>query len=216
MDTETYSEMKCKYLLRLIFCCLANGCNCLVQLLDISPQIVARCVQLGAVDGLASVITHCMETIGESMAENMMIIRECIKALRMISLEDPTRVLKSNCLEVIFNFINFDEDNITRKYVFEIVHNISRAAATEEEFRATLLPIIPFITEQLRQTGTEELKERGEKLSTVLLSITEHFRTFLHPIENFEKISALFEELHNNGTISMMIDSLGEFAQWKQ
>jgi len=72
-------------------------------------------------------------------------IRECIKALRMVSLEDPVRVLKAKCLPVVINFIQFTDDGQTQKSCVEIIHNVSRAPATEQEFRESILPVLPDI-----------------------------------------------------------------------
>ena len=93
------------------------------------------------------------------------------------------------------------------------MHQISRSSFNEQEFRDTLLPILPILTELLSQTGSDELKARGEKLSTSVYAIIEQFRNFLHPIDDFEKISTLFEEL--NQPVIMMIESLEKFAKWK-
>jgi hypothetical protein len=66
------------------------------------------------------------------------------------------------------------------------------------------------------QAHTEQEMSRSEKVSRVLYSVAESFRVFLHPIENFDKIGSLLEEMADTGLVEGLVKSLGDFSAFRR
>jgi hypothetical protein len=56
---------------------------------------------------------------------------------------------------------------------------------------------------------------RAEKISKIIYSISDSFRTFLHPLTAFDKVSELLNEFKARGLIAVICENLRTFASWR-
>jgi hypothetical protein len=68
----------------------------------------------------------------------------------------------------------------------------------------------------LMPSHTDQETARAEKVSKVLFSVAESFRIFLHPIDNFDKIGSLLEEMAASGLVDGLVKSLGDFSAYRR
>jgi hypothetical protein len=109
--------------------------SCVINLIDVHPQLVGRIVGHGAVEAFVDMLREYI-AIYDIEGAGL-----CIKALKAISLEDPGRVLRSKCLKSILDIIDFS-DAITQNYIVDCLVNVSRSSNSEQEFRDCILPCL--------------------------------------------------------------------------
>lgn len=110
--------------------------QCLTNLMDIFANICNSIVNHGGVKALCDVLERSAGFIDLNEA--------CIKAFEKISVENPASILTSGALCLCLNMMDFFE-HTTQKRIIQILLNISRHAASEQDFDDFILPIIPVL-----------------------------------------------------------------------
>ena len=110
--------------------------QCLTNLMDIFANICNSVVNHGGVRALCEVLEKSMGFIDLNEA--------CIKAFEKISVENPASILTSGAISLCMNMMDFFEHTV-QKRIIQVLLNVSRHVASEQEFDDYILPLMPVI-----------------------------------------------------------------------
>lgn len=105
--------------------------------MDIFPSVWGTIVNHGAVKCIAEVLERSMGFIDLNEA--------CIKCLEKISVENPYGILTSGTIGLCLNMMDFFEIS-TQKRILNMILNVSKHSASEQDFNDHVLPIMPFLS----------------------------------------------------------------------
>ena len=133
-----------------------------------------------------------------------------------MSLESPRPVLKSGALLLCLNMIDFFDNNVQSK-ILSLLLNVSQFADTEADFEVNILPVLPFLCQMINsRINSDQDRLKLEKMSTIVVRITESFTVMLSPIENFDQIGIMYDKLSNSGVLEALIEILRNYANYVQ
>jgi len=128
----------------------------------------------------------------------------CIKAIEKISTENPYAILTSGAMSSVLNMMDFFEIS-TQNRIINILQNISRHSASENDMNEHLLPLIPCLCMFLQSRGGAD---KIENISTIVLRIFESIFRFISPHSQLSRLSQQIEKISYTGIIDAILQSI--------
>jgi hypothetical protein len=168
--------------------------------------------------------THIPHLLGQSLIENLSEAMEAaaafgledmnragIKVIEQISMESPRSLLSnSKALVLCMNIFDF-LDTGDKKRVLTILLNVAQHAVSEDQFNNALVPTLPVLCQNLSLHCEEDI-EKAERVSVILKRMTDSFTRFQSPVEKFDRVAAVFENLSTIGIVEVMVKGLEDFG----
>jgi hypothetical protein len=169
--------------------------------------------------------THIPHLLGQNLIENLSESMEAaaafgledmnragIKVIEQISMESPRSLLNNaKALILCSNIFEF-LDNGDKKRVLTILLNVAHHAVSEEQFNNSLVPTLPVLCQNLSLQCEEDV-EKAERVSVILKRMTDSFTRFQSPVEKFDRVAAVFDNLSTIGIVEVMVNGLDNFSK---
>lgn len=179
--------------------------QCLQILMDIYPTHIPHLLGQSLIENLS----EAMEAAAAFGLEDMN--RAGIKVIEQISMESPRSLLSnSKALVLCMNIFDF-LDTGDKKRVLTILLNVAQHAVSEEQFNNALVPTLPVLCQNLSLHCEEDI-EKAERVSVILKRMTDSFTRFQSPVEKFDRVAAVFENLSTIGIVEVMVKGLEDFG----
>ena len=92
---------------------------------------------------------------------------------------------------------------------------MSHHAENAKDFEDNLLPVLPNVCNMLSLgVGSEQDRIKIEKLATVLSRITDSFTAIVNPVDNFEQVGILFDQLSNANVHESIVENLRTYSNY--
>jgi hypothetical protein len=179
--------------------------QCLQILMDIYPTHIPHLLGQSLIENLS----EAMEAAAAFGLEDMN--RAGIKVIEQISMESPRSLLtNSKALVLCMNIFDF-LDTGDKKRVLTILLNVAQHAVSEDQFNNALVPTLPVLCQNLSLHCEEDI-EKAERVSVILKRMTDSFTRFQSPVEKFDRVAAVFENLSTIGIVEVMVKGLEDFG----